>query len=90
VDLKMDVAALREENLSLRAELRAAPESQDQRSHLEHRENVYFLREPGNRHAGPYCPRCYDVEQRLVTVATLPPEFQDMATYRCSHCKGTY
>ena len=90
-DLKMQVVRLQEENLNLRDEIKAIRQTQDLRSKLQFRDNVYFLKEPvEGRPEGPYCPRCLDVDNALVLLAKLERVFHDVAKYTCNNCKGHY
>ncbi len=90
-DLKMQIADLQQENLSLRAAIGEARQHLDIRSKLEVRDKVHFLTESGpGRPPGPYCPRCFDADEKLILVTELGPEFQVFGRYRCNNCKGTY
>jgi FtsZ-binding cell division protein ZapB len=91
VDLKMQIAELREENVRLRGDVAEARHSQDLRSKVELRGKVYFLTEPvQGRPAGPYCSRCFDVDNKLVLVTELEQDFQVFGKYQCNNCKGFY
>lgn len=90
-ELKLQVAELQEENGSLKAELKKNAQSSSFREKLVLRDRLYFFKEPQeNRPVGPYCTRCYDVEEKLVLVTEMPRVVRNIAKYSCPNCKTNY
>jgi uncharacterized small protein (DUF1192 family) len=90
-ELKLQVAELQEENGSLKAELKKNAQSSSFREKLVLKGSTYFFKEPQeNRPDGPYCTRCYDVEEKLVLVTELERAFNPIAKYICPNCKAHY
>ena len=89
-DVKIEVAELKEDNLQLQQQLRKAQEQPDFRSNLELKDGVYFFKEPvDGRPDGPYCPTCFDVDERLVIISEMGESFRDLGRFHCNHCKGS-
>ena len=88
-ELKIELAALQEENLKLKQQIRQGSEMTVLRSQLKLKDGAYHFQEvPADRPVGPYCTRCFDVDQKLVLLSELPSTFQAIARYRCNNCKG--
>jgi hypothetical protein len=68
------------------AELETA---QDLRDRIVHRENVYFVRD-GETEKGPYCPRCFESEQKVMPLTALSGPSRAFAYYACPQCKARY
>lgn len=90
-DLKVQFANLQEENLRLREESKHATTDVDIRGKLTRKDNVYFLLEPVMGYGeGPYCPTCFDVAGKLITVSVTPKTFEKFGKYFCANCKEYY
>ncbi len=90
-DMKLQFADLQEENVRLKAELRAAHESEDLRDKLIVKDGLYYLTQSiKGRPDGPYCTRCFDVEGKLVLVVAFTGAFREFGKYNCPNCKAHY
>ena len=88
-DLKMELADMQEENLRLKKEIEKKKSSAKDRPNLVVRDGAYFFSEAQDgRPAGPYCTRCFDVEERLVLVSELRGPFSSFGKYRCNNCQA--
>ncbi|MCZ6654698.1 MAG: hypothetical protein O7D91_16940 [Planctomycetota bacterium] len=91
-DIKMKFAEAGGRITELEGQLSEARKIPDLRSRLRKDKGVYFFKEQVEDypHEGPYCPRCFDVEGRLVTVQELPKDFRNLARFVCANCKGSW
>jgi hypothetical protein len=64
-ELQNAVLALEEENRTLRDEVRRRDEQRDIGARLRPRDNAYYS-DDGKQLDGPFCMRCWDVDQKLV------------------------
>jgi len=79
-DIKMQALDLAERNRQLEAEvsrLKAPPE-------VVYRDNVYFKADGD----GPFCPSCYDNDQKLIRIPEVSEVFRMTMKYRCNVCKA--
>ncbi len=95
-DLTMDLAELKiafaevlEENHELRTKLKEGDDLSDLRDHMERRDDVYFITMDG-RDPGPYCPRCLDVDGKLVNLTKFTGAFTAIGKYNCPNCEKVY
>ena len=90
-DLKLQFADLQNENLRLQEELKKSKLQSSFRDKLILKNGLYYFKvaEP-NRSDGPYCTRCFDVDEKLVLVAALPRDFQEFGQFSCPNCKAHY
>lgn len=93
-DLKMALADVKEENVELREKLSSLGKSQDLRSLLVLRDNVYWSEsgEVSGYGEGPWCSNCFDSEERLVALHhKLAMAIGDFASYKweCPNCKSS-
>lgn len=72
---------LQEDNLALRDKVKALEEQLRIKSQIQFDGSVYWLAD-GDARTGPYCQRCYDVEQRLVRLQDW-----DEDVWVCHACK---
>ncbi len=86
---RLSVLDAQEEIRNLHARIAELTAVQDMRSRIVQRENVYFIQD-GETEKGPYCPRCFEVENSLILAAKLPNTFRNLGTYKCPHCKAVY
>jgi len=90
-DLKIQVAELQEENLSLKKRVRTLQEQDDHREKLELRGDAYwFSQAPVGRPAGPYCTGCFDSSEKLILLKELSGHFVVFGKYECPACKVHY
>jgi hypothetical protein len=90
-DLKMQVAELQEENLSLKGQVRTLQAQDDHREKLELRDYAYwFSTIPAGRPAGPYCTCCFDSSEKLILLRELTAHFRVFGKYECPACKSHY
>lgn len=88
-ELKIAFAELQEENHELRTKLKERDDLSSLREHMERRDDVYFLTMDG-RDPGPYCPKCLDVDGKLVPVSKFSAAFAPIGKYNCPNCKAAY
>lgn len=90
-DLKIEVAALKTTNHDLSQEvgrLKALPEPG---KGLEFRDGAYYYEvPPAGKSVGPYCPRCYDIDDRLMILTELESAFRVIARWQCPQCDKTF
>lgn len=77
--LKSELAAVIEENTSLKAQLSA----KQQIHSLVFRNGAYF-KPDGD---GPFCSGCYDNAGKTIRLTPTPAGFQDLASHTCPVCK---
>jgi len=83
MELREAVIALKDENFSLRQQVRSLEEELRIKGQLKFEKTVYWLLE-GERKAGPFCQRCYDIDKKLARL-------QDYgASWYCVACKQGY
>jgi regulator of replication initiation timing len=68
MELREQAITLQEENMALRAKNRELEEALSVKESLKWDGSVYWRELPDGEKEGPYCPRCYDVDDRLVRV----------------------
>jgi hypothetical protein len=66
LDMQEAYNDLQQDNLSLRERVKALEDAQRMKAQVTWREPAYYLTLPDGKEDGPYCPRCWDVDQRLV------------------------
>jgi hypothetical protein len=89
--LKMQLAEVQDENTRLRCQLSARSNTEALRSNLKLRGKVYYFQEAvQGRENGPYCPRCFDVDERLVLVTAFQGAFKRIGDYNCPQCKAAF
>jgi hypothetical protein len=89
-DLKGQVADLQDENLDLRRQLKAREDLSSLRAHMERRDDVYFLNGAAGRDPGPYCPKCFEVDEKLVPVTKFTGAFKNLGKYNCPNFEKVY
>lgn len=62
LEIQEEIRCLREENAALRAQA-------DVRGQVRFAEGLYWMGPDQSESSGPFCPRCYDIEGRLVRLA---------------------
>jgi hypothetical protein len=87
-DLKMELANIKEENLALKQQVKQLSEKPDVRANIEVKDGLYYLKDPmPGRPIGPYCPRCLDVEDRIVPLSKVVRDFELFGKWQCPQCK---
>jgi len=90
-DLKLQIAELQEENAGLRVQLKKNSQSASYRDKLTVKNGLYFFKESqSNRPDGPYCTRCFDVDEKLVLVSEMSRAFHGIVKYECPNCKAHF
>lgn len=79
----------KEENETLRAQIKELQNAQNDRANMVHKDNLYFFRQ-GEKQVGPYCPRCFEHEHQRMPVTKLEPAFRELGQYKCPQCKAVY
>lgn len=77
LDMQAEVMALVEENADLKRKLRVSDE-------LVFRDNAYWRGQGSQRENGPFCPRCWDSEAKLIRLKitkAYQPECPNCKTY---------
>jgi hypothetical protein len=82
VDLRDEIFALREENLSLKEKVKEMQDAADISSQLVREQNFYFRKFADGTKAGPYCLACWDGDRKLVNVQTF-----SYGQYRFGRCE---
>ncbi|MDE2058835.1 MAG: hypothetical protein KGJ27_03790 [candidate division NC10 bacterium] len=86
---RLGVVEAQEEILAQKQRIAELETAQDLRDRIVHRENVYFVRD-GETEKGPYCPRCFESEQKVMPLTALSGPFRTFAYYACPQCKAQY
>jgi hypothetical protein len=81
VDLRDEIFDIREENLELKARIKAASEAADISTQLRREGNKYLRTHPDGTKSGPYCMTCWDYERKLVNLLILHD-----GLIRCGRC----
>jgi len=83
LEIQAAVYDLYDENRELRIQLEEAERNDQIGSELEYKEESYF-----RKGEGPYCTRCWDVDNKLVRkkVTTIGMETRQ-GKYKCLNCK---
>ena len=83
MELREAVINLQDENFELRNRIRKLEEELRIKGELKFSKTVYWLHE-GSEKDGPFCPRCYDIDQKLARL-------QDYGhSWYCVACKQGY
>ena len=75
---------LQEENLGLRARVKALEEQLELRQKLKWEKPYYWITE-GNERDGPYCQKCFDHDSKLIRL-----QGGNNGTWHCYVCKGNF
>src|SRR5574337_857983 len=79
---RLGVVDAQEEILTLKQRIAELEKADDLRDRIVHRENVYFIRD-GEIEKGPYCPRCFESQQKVMPLTALSGPFRTLANYAC-------
>lgn len=83
MELREAVITLQEENFELRNKIRKLDEKLRIKGQLKFSRNVYWSHE-GQAKDGPFCPRCFDIDQKLARLQ----DYGDC--WYCVACKQGY
>ena len=95
--LREGALELQEENLQLKEEIKALEQKLETKGKIYFKDGLYWLRkdDDSDNPDGPYCPRCYDVNGKLVHIHFFPSmKIRDETFYRsgfiCNQCESRY
>ena len=88
--VKSEIAALMNENLALKQQLEQKQSAPQQGSDLEFRDGAYWYTTPAGQSDGPYCPRCKEADNRMVTLSKPDEPFVGLFKWKCPQCDKTY
>jgi len=81
-NLKVQVAGLVEENDQLRRQLSQKKDSPS----VVFKEFAYYT----SAGDGPFCPGCYDMQEKLVRLSKAAPGFEAFGSHNCPACKECF
>ena len=85
-DLKEAIVELRNENAHLRDEIKRLSQAPELTKH----KGAYIRRgEDGAIEDGPFCPRCYEKDDLVITLTTLGQRMAGM-THLCPECESPH
>ncbi|MGI8980550.1 MAG: hypothetical protein ACR2FY_15080 [Pirellulaceae bacterium] len=88
-DIKIQVAELKGENLDLRTQLASHENRKAEADKFEQVGNVLYQR-TDTEHKQPYCPRCFQVDHREMTLTKVKPPFNDFGNWKCAQCDKNF
>jgi hypothetical protein len=86
VDLRDEIFALSEENLTLKERVRDLERQQEIDVQLVRDGNVYYRQLANGEREGPHCMACWDGDRKLVNVMLNDGHFGP--TIRCGRCNN--
>ena len=87
-ELKIQFADLLEDNQKLKSEIKGIQENSILRSKLILKNSAYYLENPPEGYTkGGYCVRCFDAENKLIT---LTQHISWHGCTKCDNCKSIY
>jgi hypothetical protein len=90
-NVKAEIATLMNENLSLKQQLEKKQTEPQPGSDIEFRDGAYWYKTPpAGRAEGPYCPRCKDVDGRMVMLSNPSVPFRRVFKWKCPQCDKTF
>lgn len=91
VELRDVNSKLRQEIIELKATIKNLSQQKKEQPEFVRRGNVYVNRhEIGVTDANEYCPRCYDVEKKVVGIVKVYGEEQKKGYRKCPQCRNYY
>ncbi len=91
MELREAALACREENLKLRERLKKLEEKQDMKDQLYFDGRVYWLgtTTTPSQQSGPFCPACYDKDEKMIRLQLWSAGPNVKARYKCLVCSAT-
>ena len=91
VEAKLNLVGAKEEISLLKEQIREIKQINDYRKNITLKKGLYYFNEPvEGRALGPYCPRCLDVDDRLVIITKISSASNKLGNYQCQNCKAIY
>lgn len=85
LDIQDAVYELQDENRELRLKVEELENNNILGSEIEFKSGAYYRNEDG-----PFCTKCWDVDNKLVRLSTLPRDFGRMGTHTCANCENPF
>lgn len=89
MEMREAALAYREENLALKERVRDLEASAQIEASLNW-DGVVYWRGGEDEKEGPYCPRCWDAEKKLLRLQHVPGGDSIRRHWRCYECKNNY
>jgi len=86
MELREAVLELQEENHALKNKINELEKKLEIKKKLIFDGSVYWFK--GKKREGPFCQRCYDVNQKLVRLQDI--SWHDIKSWYCNECKISY
>lgn len=83
-----EIVKLTEENIELKQEISDLTNQINLEHELKYVGEVYYRLLDDNLKEGPFCPRCYDVDRKLVRLQALSSTVT--SKYGCYQCHNSY
>jgi len=92
IKIREEALALQEKNLELEEKIRELERTQAIDENLEFDGSVYWQILPDHDKDGPYCQRCYDVNDKLIRLQShfYVLKGKRVDSWRCAECKSSY
>lgn len=84
-DARQNLLDAQDEIRALRTRIAELEHAGDVRSRLVRRDRLFYLPD-GESESGPYCPRCVEAENKLITLNPSPSAFVTFGEHRCPEC----
>ncbi|HYV97616.1 MAG TPA: hypothetical protein VE967_09195 [Gemmatimonadaceae bacterium] len=84
-DARLAVVDAQEQIITLQRQLTEAARLAEVHERVERRNSVYYLRDADSE-SGPYCPRCYEVDRKLVSLRPPPRPMRHLGQWQCPNC----
>ena len=89
LDVKKAVVKVTDENAELVRENAELKRQQSQAPELVFRDAMYWKMKPDGTPEGPFCPKCYNSNGKVVPLGEELNDYDKLEGYRCSVCKWT-
>lgn len=93
VHLREEAVSLQEENLALKETIKSLEASLNIEGEIDFDGSVYWRTDQSSgARAGPYCQRCYDIDQQLVRLQShhYKWEHEDHYSWQCRACEKSF
>lgn len=84
MELRETALELQEENVNLKSQVNELQQALKLKEQLRWSGSVYWLEAEAGKKEGPYCPRCYDVDGKLVRLQNWDTD------WNCFQCKNLF